>query len=76
VVSLDFHTTSDSGDGFSARQISDMDKSIIERSEDSSNSEDEFSFSGLEAKGDVFLLVVNYTEQRRREFICERLCWN
>ena len=43
-VSLDLHTTGHTDQGFTARQISDVDKSVIESSQNVSNSEDYFSF--------------------------------
>ena len=39
-VSLDLHTTSDSADGFPTGKIGHVDESIVERSEDTGNSED------------------------------------
>lgn len=39
LVSLDLHTTSDSGDGFLTGQIGNMDESIVERSKDTGNTE-------------------------------------
>jgi hypothetical protein len=47
--------TSDSDNSFLARQIGDMDKGIIERSEDMSNSKDKFSLPDLRTEAhDLF----------------------
>jgi len=47
--------TSDSDNSFLARQIRDMDKGIIEGSEDVSNSKDKFSFPDLRTEAhDLF----------------------
>ena len=39
LVSLDLHTTSDSGDGFLTGQIGNMDEGIVEGSKDTGNTE-------------------------------------
>jgi hypothetical protein len=44
--------TSDTGYGFFARQISDMDESIVERCEDVSDAENELALSNLGTEGD------------------------
>ena len=44
--------TGDTGDGFLARQISDVDKGIVERGEDMGNAENEFALSDLGTEGD------------------------
>lgn len=46
-VGLNLHTTSNSGDGFLTRQVSDMDESIVERSKDSGNAKNLGSVTGL-----------------------------
>ena len=38
-VGLNLHTTSNSGDGFLARQIGDVDEGVVERSENTGNAE-------------------------------------
>lgn len=52
-ISLDLHTTSDSGNGLTAGEISDVDESIVEGCKDSGNAENELSLSGLGTEGNV-----------------------
>lgn len=42
-VSLDLHSTGDTGDGFTAGQIGDVDEGVVEGGEDTSNAEDELA---------------------------------
>jgi len=42
-VSLDLHATGDTGDGFAAGQIGDVDEGVVERSENAGNAEDELA---------------------------------
>jgi hypothetical protein len=42
-VGLDLHATGDTGDGFAAGQISDVDEGVVERSENAGNTEDELA---------------------------------
>lgn len=44
--------TSDTGDGFLARQIGDVDKGVVERGIDVGNTENEFSLSDLRTERD------------------------
>jgi hypothetical protein len=44
--------TSDTGDGFPTRQISDMDKGVVERGIDVGNAENELSLSDLRTERD------------------------
>jgi hypothetical protein len=46
-IGLDLHATSDSGDGFTARQIGDVDESVVERGEDAGNTENELALINL-----------------------------
>jgi len=54
-VGLDLHTTSNSGDGFAATEIGDVDEGIVEGGENSGDTEDELTLSDLGAEGDVLL---------------------
>lgn len=47
-VGLDLHAASDSGDGFTAGEISDVDESIIERREDTGDAEDKLALAVLQ----------------------------
>jgi len=51
-ISLDLHSTSDTGDGFLAREISDMDESIVEGREDMGDTENKLALSDLGTKRD------------------------
>ena len=42
-VGLDLHTTGDTGDGFAAGEIGDVDEGVIERGEDTGDAEDELT---------------------------------
>lgn len=42
-VGLDLHTTGDTGDGFTAGQIGNVDEGIVEGGEDTGNAEDELA---------------------------------
>lgn len=42
-ICLDLHTTSDTSDGFLARQIGDVNEGVVERCKDVSNAEDELA---------------------------------
>jgi hypothetical protein len=53
-ISLDLHTTSDTRDGFTTGKIGDVNKGIVERSKDVGNTENEFTFTNLGAKSDLF----------------------
>lgn len=53
VVGLDLHTTSDTRDGLTAREIGDVDESIVERGKDAGNAKDKLALAGLQAKGNV-----------------------
>jgi hypothetical protein len=46
-IGFDFHTASDTGDGFLAREIGDMDECIVERGKDVGDGEDAFTFGDL-----------------------------
>lgn len=54
VVSLDLHTTSNTGDGLTAGKIGDVNKGIVEGSKDSGNAKNKLTFTSLETKGNVF----------------------
>lgn len=54
-VGLDLHATGDTGDGFAARQIGDVDEGVIERGKDTGNTEDEFTLADLGSELDVLL---------------------
>lgn len=54
-VSLDLHTTGDTGDGFTAGQIGDVDEGVVEGGEDTSNAEDELACCAIVSKS-----VVNF----------------
>ena len=49
---LEIRRTSDTGDGFPTRQISDMDEGIVERGIDVGNTENELSLSDLRSERD------------------------
>jgi hypothetical protein len=49
-VGLDLHATGDTGDGFAARQIGDVDEGVIERRKDAGNAEDELALADLGTK--------------------------
>lgn len=51
-VGLDLHSTSNARDGFLAREIRDVDESVVERCEDVRNAEDELAIGDLRAEGD------------------------
>jgi hypothetical protein len=53
-ISLNLHTTSDTRDSFTTRKIGYMNKGVVERGKNVSNTEDEFSFTNLRAKSDLF----------------------
>jgi hypothetical protein len=54
-VILEFRT-SNTGDGFLARQIGDMDESVVERSEDVGNAKHQLALSNLRTeRNGVFL---------------------
>jgi hypothetical protein len=53
-ISLDLHTTSDTRDSFTTREISNVNESIVERSKDVSNTEDELTFTNLRTESDLF----------------------
>lgn len=42
-VSLDLHATGDTGDGFAAGQIGDVDEGVVEGSEDTGNAENKLA---------------------------------
>jgi hypothetical protein len=44
-VGLDLHSTGDTGDGFTAGQIGDVDEGVVEGGEDTGNAEDELACS-------------------------------
>lgn len=46
-VGLDLHAAGDTGDGFAARQISDVDEGVVEGGEDAGNAEDELALLNL-----------------------------
>ena len=52
-ISLDLHSSSDSGESFASREISNVDEGIVEGSEDVSNSEDAGSRGDLGDEGDL-----------------------
>merc|ERR1711939_43223 len=54
-VCLDLHSTGDTGDGFAATEISDVDECVVERGKDTGYAKDELSISDLGAEGDVLL---------------------
>jgi hypothetical protein len=49
-VGLDLHATGDTGDGFAARQIGDVDEGVIEGRKDAGNAEDELALADLGTK--------------------------
>jgi hypothetical protein len=53
-ISLDLHTTSDTRDSFTTREISNVNESIVERSKDVSNTENELTFTNLRTESDLF----------------------
>jgi hypothetical protein len=53
-ISLNLHTTSNTRDGFTTREIGNVNESIVERSKDVGNAENEFTFTDLGAKSDLF----------------------
>jgi hypothetical protein len=60
-VGLDLHATSDTRDGFAARQIGDVDEGVVERGEDAGNAEDELALTDLGTK-------------LRRQLVLELMC--
>lgn len=42
-VGFDLHSTGDTGDGFAAGQIGDVDEGVVERGEDAGNAENELA---------------------------------
>jgi hypothetical protein len=42
-VGLDLHATGDTGDGFAARKIGDVDEGVVEGSEDTGDTEDKLT---------------------------------
>lgn len=54
-VSLDLHTTGNTADGLTTREIGDVDEGIVEGSKDVGNTKDELSLTDLGTKGDVLL---------------------
>lgn len=46
--------TSDTGNGFTTGKIGDMDEGVVEGGEDVGNAKDEFTFTDLGTKGNVF----------------------
>lgn len=46
-IGLDLHATGDTGDGFAARQIGDVDEGVVERGEDAGNAEDELALGDM-----------------------------
>lgn len=42
-IGLDLHTTGDTGDGFTAGQIGNVDEGVVEGGEDTGNAEDELA---------------------------------
>jgi hypothetical protein len=53
-ISLNLHTTSDTRDSFTTGKIGNVNESIVERSEDVGNTENEFTFTNLGAESDLF----------------------
>jgi hypothetical protein len=53
-ISLNLHTTSNTRDGFTTREIGNVNEGIVERSKDVGNTENEFTFTDLGAKSDLF----------------------
>jgi hypothetical protein len=49
-IGLDLHATGDTGDGFAARQIGDVDEGVIEGRKDAGNAEDELALADLGTK--------------------------
>merc|ERR1719193_1091723 len=56
-VSLHLHTTSNSANGFTSRDVSYVDKSIVERSIDVSHTKYKLSLTNLRSKGNLNLLL-------------------
>ena len=54
-ISLDLHTSGNTGDGFTASQIGNVDEGIVERGEDVGNTENLLITTDLGTEGDVFL---------------------
>merc|ERR1712128_376234 len=54
-VGFDLHATGDPADGLAARQVGHVDESIVKRSEDVGNAEDELTISDLRSQGDLNL---------------------
>jgi hypothetical protein len=52
-IGLDLHTTSNTGDGFTAREIGDVNKGIVEGGKDVSNTENELTFTDLGTEGNL-----------------------
>merc|ERR1719509_240940 len=67
-VSLHLHAASNSGDGFTARQVGDVDESVVERGEDVSHSEHKLTFANLGTKGNLDLLL-HYLSLSRSHFL-------
>lgn len=42
-IGLDLHSTGDTGDGFAARQIGDVDEGVVEGRKDAGNAEDKLA---------------------------------
>jgi hypothetical protein len=49
-VSLDLHATGDTGDGFAARQIGDVDEGVVEGGEDAGNAENELALGTVNSR--------------------------
>jgi hypothetical protein len=52
-ISLDLHTTSNTGDGFTTRKIGHMHKGVVEGGKDVSNTENELTFTDLGTEGNL-----------------------
>jgi hypothetical protein len=49
-VGLDLHATGDTGDGFAARQIGDVDEGVVEGRENAGNAEDELALDAVSVR--------------------------
>ena len=55
-IGLDFHTTSDTNEGFSSREISNMNEGVVEGGEEMGDGEDFFTLDEVGYGGTVCVL--------------------
>jgi len=60
-VSFDFHTTSDTGDGFFSGQVSDVHEGVVEAGVNVGDAEDVVAGADLRAQLNVLFLFFNLT---------------